>query len=280
MCHSSSFTSLSLPIAALICTICALLSCQGALAEQPYSESDCKKVLALEGFFSRAEYQCRYTETDRRLEDAAVNCYASFTRPDVPEQLLKEGRANFDIAANGKGLEELCAEIRTRKNEIIQSFFGDSSQSDGSEKGFSFDRFPVNKVFHGRSRMPDFSGRDHEFADYKTRIIDGLRAGPNFAGHYSIIQFGCGTECTLVYVADNRTGQVFAFPRGGDDNLVLDLAFKLSSRLSIAQWTNAEGDKCTLEYFEWDGGEATLLAAKTLGNKDVCLTRRASDPID
>ncbi len=142
----------------------------------------------------------------------------------------------------------------------------------------SFDQFPAGTVYKGQAHLPDFSGRDRKFVDYRTRIREGLSKGPNFAGHYSVIQFGCGTECTFVYVADNQTGKIFQFPLGGDDNLDLDLSFELNSRLLIAQWAN-DKDECKLEFFDWDRNEAKLLDTKILGRKDVCLSRHASDPV-
>ena len=72
----------------------------------------------------------------------------------------------------------------------------------------NFDQFRTS-IYKGPTRLPDFRGRDRQFADYRTRIRDGLKAGPNFADHYTVIQFGCGTGCSCVYVADNRTGKVF-----------------------------------------------------------------------
>ena len=79
----------------------------------------------------------------------------------------------------------------------------------------------------------------------------------------------------LVAVMLSVTVQVFEFPRGGDENLNLDLSFKVNSRLLIAQWSL---DKCYLEYFEWGKGGAKLLDKSIVGEWDVCLSRRASDP--
>ncbi len=46
-----------------------------------------------------------------------------------------------------------------------------------------------------------------------------------------MIQIGCGTGCSGVVVADNMSGKLSRFPRGGEDNMYLDLAFQLDSRL-------------------------------------------------
>jgi hypothetical protein len=43
---------------------------------------------------------------------------------------------------------------------------------------------------------------------YRTRLRDGAAAGPNFAGHHTVVLWGCGTGCQVVAVVDARTGQL------------------------------------------------------------------------
>ena len=134
-----------------------------------------------------------------------------------------------------------------------------------------FEDFPVDDASDGETRLPDFEGRDRAFANYKTQISEGLKEGPNFAGHYSVIQIGCGTGCSRVYIADNRSGQAFAFPRGGEDHFMLDLSFEPGSRLLKARWADFDNDDCVLESFEWDGSEAAVIDKTSLGDKDACM---------
>ncbi len=134
----------------------------------------------------------------------------------------------------------------------------------------TFDQFSVSKLYRGKTSYPQFGGRDRAFKDYRTRLRDGLKAGPNFSGEFSVIQFGCGAGCTFVYVANNRTGQVYKFPRGGDDNLYLQLKYEATSRLLVAQWANYDAQTCMLEYFEWTGADAKLLDSKAIGKVEVC----------
>ncbi len=47
---------------------------------------------------------------------------------------------------------------------------------------------------------------------YRTVLRAGAREGPNFAGHYTIIAWGCGSSCTEFAVVDSLTGRVY-FPR-------------------------------------------------------------------
>ncbi|MFN2566712.1 MAG: hypothetical protein ABR499_17080 [Gemmatimonadaceae bacterium] len=43
---------------------------------------------------------------------------------------------------------------------------------------------------------------------YRTKLREGAAAGPNFAGHYTIVLWGCGTSCQIVAVVDARTGRL------------------------------------------------------------------------
>ena len=51
----------------------------------------------------------------------------------------------------------------------------------------SFESFPVGAVYRGPPAMPDFQGRDRQFRDFRTRIVNGIREGANFASRYKII---------------------------------------------------------------------------------------------
>ncbi len=44
---------------------------------------------------------------------------------------------------------------------------------------------------------------------YRTAIEDAAARGPNFAGHYVVAQWGCGTGCRGFVVVDVNTGKVY-----------------------------------------------------------------------
>ena len=66
-----------------------------------------------------------------------------------------------------------------------------------------FTEFPAGEVFSAKPASPKFvhSG-DQRF---RTRIRDGASRGPNFAGHYTIADWGCGTSCVSIAVVDARS---------------------------------------------------------------------------
>jgi hypothetical protein len=44
---------------------------------------------------------------------------------------------------------------------------------------------------------------------FRTRLGEDARAGPNFAGRYTVVHWGCGTGCAQVAVVDAQTGLVY-----------------------------------------------------------------------
>src|SRR5947209_980567 len=56
-----------------------------------------------------------------------------------------------------------------------------------------FEQHTVTEIYRSKPAMPVL--RTPEDREYRTRIREGATAGPNFAGHYTVIIIGCGTEC-------------------------------------------------------------------------------------
>ncbi|MBX5157689.1 hypothetical protein HJB89_11205 [Rhizobium sp. NZLR8] len=131
-------------------------------------------------------------------------------------------------------------------------------------------QLPVFRTYSGPNNFPDFTGRDKEFSNFRTRITDGMSGGPSFAGEYSVIQIGCGTGCSFAYVGNNRTGQVFNVPVGGEDNMYLSLRYQLDSRLLVAQWADYDASKCYVQFFGFDDGEWSDLLKREVGSMDDC----------
>lgn len=136
---------------------------------------------------------------------------------------------------------------------------------------FDFAAYPVYETYGGKPHLPDFKGRDKDFASFKTRIINAMEEGVTFAGQYSIVQFGCGTGCTHVVVANNRTGELYGFSRGGEFNQALTLEFKVNSNLMLTRWyTDSMWEACVIESFVFDDGRWIAKEALAGTSDAVC----------
>lgn len=122
---------------------------------------------------------------------------------------------------------------------------------------FKFADYLPDGYLNGSAKSPDFDGRDKDYRTFRTRIRTGVAEGVNFAGHYAFVVIGCGTECLFASVVDLRTGQVFDFPYGGEENYQMKLLFSPDSRLVKVRWKGDwEREECTeqdvlLEGYDW-----------------------------
>lgn len=101
---------------------------------------------------------------------------------------------------------------------------------------------------------------------FRTRLREDSRSGPNFAGRYTVVIWGCGTGCAQMGVVDARTGRVYFPPveymdiPDMEDEAVRSHWFRLDSRLlRITQNKYDARGGYTAYYFLFDGGRFRLL---------------------
>ncbi|TWC80154.1 hypothetical protein FB593_107195 [Rhizobium sp. SJZ105] len=164
--------------------------------------------------------------------------------------------------------ERAVAQEEALDNEGMDE--GDDTEvvSDSDLPFLSMDRFPVSGIYSGPVRLPDFNRRDRDFATFRTRISNGMKAGVNFSGQYAITQIGCGSSCSIAFVSDLKTGQQFRFPYGGEEAGPMTLKHSADSRLLIA--TRRDGDQCVLESMIFNAGTWDSLAKHPIGDPDAC----------
>ena len=71
----------------------------------------------------------------------------------------------------------------------------------------AFDQFPITETFNGKPAAPVL--KEAEDRAFRTRIREGAAGGPNFAGHYTIVEWGCGAGCVSIATVDAKTGTVY-----------------------------------------------------------------------
>lgn len=138
----------------------------------------------------------------------------------------------------------------------------------------TFADFPAANVFGGRSAKPRLTTKDQRM--YRTVIRTGGEEPEtlNFAGHYKVPQWGCGTDCSQFAVVGSITGRVHGpFTVSGmpgrwlEDhrNAGLDrIQFKPSSRLLKVNGCPDERDCGFYDYLIEDGKGLTLLRKELL----------------
>jgi hypothetical protein len=147
-----------------------------------------------------------------------------------------------------------------------------------------FEDYPATEMFTGTPAEPIFSTPEQRH--YRTQIRNGVSTGagvwngswrhpietkgPNFAGRYFVIRWGCGSECVMMATVDAKTGNVYEPPlsRNGSldvplDNLSdMEVDFRPGSSLLVlrnACRDFAKRNSCGVYYFNWIENHFALL---------------------
>jgi hypothetical protein len=82
---------------------------------------------------------------------------------------------------------------------------GDLDSHEGPERP-TFSEYSVTDIYHGQPAPPIIT---QEFRSFRTRIRYGSNSEVEFAGHYTIPRWGCGTDCNAFVIADSISGKVY-----------------------------------------------------------------------
>jgi hypothetical protein len=128
-----------------------------------------------------------------------------------------------------------------------------------------FEDMPVAEKFNGKPAPVKLSTA--EARRYRTVIREGAREGPNFAGHYTIVTWGCGAGCVQFAIVDAKTGAVYS-PRFyvaarvhfDEETQQPDepLQFRIGSKLLIVSGSPNEKNE-GIYYYSWDGKRLALI---------------------
>jgi hypothetical protein len=127
-----------------------------------------------------------------------------------------------------------------------------------------FEDYPVREIYKGPVAPVRLDSRKARM--FRTRLREDSRVGPNFAGHYTVVVWGCGTGCAQMGLVDARNGRVYFPPveymdiPDMEDAEARSRVFRLDSRLLVVTRNNYDAQGTyTAYYFLFDGGRFRLL---------------------
>ena len=147
-----------------------------------------------------------------------------------------------------------------------------------------FEDYPVKEVFTGAPAAPILATAEEQM--YRTRIRNGVARGsdvwigsyknpikakgPNFAGHYFVVRWGCGSQCLMMATIDAKTGEIYEPPLAekGSLSVPLDNLSEMETDLrpdsSLLVLRNACRDftdrkTCGTYYFNWKDNRFDLV---------------------
>lgn len=124
-----------------------------------------------------------------------------------------------------------------------------------------FSDYPVSNISRQKPAAADFNTNANA-RRFQSAIRDGVKRGPNFAGHYTVITWGCGTMCQSFVIVDSITGEIFSSPfvtstgicKRLDSNLLIvdPITSDVLENSKIPKWL-------TSRYYKWNEKELVLI---------------------
>lgn len=122
-----------------------------------------------------------------------------------------------------------------------------------------FRDFAVTKIYVGKNAPPKITNADKTF---RTRLREGSKEKPNFAGRYILTAWGCGALCLMGAVIDAKTGTIHWLPHTtccwdvGDDKFD-PIEIRLKSRLIVFSGLRNESERDSKDdshFYEFKNG--------------------------
>ena len=152
----------------------------------------------------------------------------------------------------------------------LLTLFGQQLPPEIEQRRPKFSDYPDHHIYRGRPANPIITGKWRMF---RTMIRLGADSDVEFAGHYTIPRWGCGSDCNGFVVVDSITGKVydgfgvaglpFKWLEGHGGEYVDRMEFKKESRLLKINACPNERD-CGLYDFEMIEGKGLKLVRKEL----------------
>ncbi len=126
--------------------------------------------------------------------------------------------------------------------------------------------YPAKQIYTGAPAPVILSSR--RARKYRTVLREGAKEGPNFAGHYTVVAWGCGLGAFSMAVVDARTGKVFFPPFECVDLSSFGIpyadkgnnpAFRVDSKLFVIYGTPDEGKPVGLYFYVFGNNRFKLV---------------------
>lgn len=163
---------------------------------------------------------------------------------------------------NNSALNFRSGNIARRAGALLLLFYGWAHQGPAQDRVPEFKDFPATPIYRGKNAPLILTA---DVRSFKTRLRAAAKERPNFAGHYIVTTWGCGTGCDSGAIIDAKTGRVYWFPfaigqdyeAGEEFNPV---EFRADSKLIIFNGVRVDRDeKGGARFYKFEDGRFILL---------------------
>ena len=110
-----------------------------------------------------------------------------------------------------------------------------AAQKNGDIKAVpQFSDYPVKDIYRGKPAAVKLAS--HPLArTFRTVLRDGAEKGPNFAGHFTVVLWGCGAGCQSFAIVETKSGKVMFMTSEKEKipEAVVGLDYKIDSSLLV-----------------------------------------------
>jgi hypothetical protein len=127
-----------------------------------------------------------------------------------------------------------------------------------------FQDFAVTNVFKSKPAAVDLSSNP-QARMYRTQLRRQAAEGPDFAGHYKIAIWGCGSSCAAFAIVDSQSGHVYFPPElpyvtwTGYEGTNFGLQYRIDSRLLVLHGSPEEKPQIGTFYYVWQTNALRLI---------------------
>ncbi len=117
---------------------------------------------------------------------------------------------------------------------------------------YPFAQYPAPAPYKGKPAPPKLTTRSQR--EFRTVLRQGAQKGPNFAGHYTVVEWGCGSNCVVFAVVDAANGKVYERDMPPINNQYpCGLSYRLESRLFVVEKSSTPNGNCEAQLYTWNG---------------------------
>jgi hypothetical protein len=183
--------------------------------------------------------------------------------PQASAPVMAENQAAPTGAASGLAKKESAAAAPGMLKSKMAA-----SEIPSQDKALpAFRDYRVTEIYGGKHAHVDLSSHSNA-KKWRTQLIEASNKGSNFAGHYTIAIWGCGTSCSAFGIIDATNGKVY-FPTtlshvswAGWWEKEYGLKFRLDSNLLIVYGSPNEEDRKGIFFYIWENNDLELIKYK------------------
>jgi hypothetical protein len=137
----------------------------------------------------------------------------------------------------------------------------------GTDKAPHYRDFAVTNIFKGKPAPVDLSSHPRARM-FRTQLRRQAAEGPDFAGHYKIAIWGCGSSCAAFAIVDSQTGHVYFPPElpyvtwADWEGTNFGLQFRIDSRLLVLHGSPEEKPQSGTFYYMWQTNKLRLIRSE------------------